>query len=97
MSLSDIFSGGTAKFVKCGFYPKTRITMDSGGYMQIDSFRKIVEYSDLYIKLRSIDMYIEIWGNELTVTCMGNDSITVYGKISSIEFIAAAVTGGNAD
>ena len=93
MSLSDIFSGGTAKFVKCGLYPKTRITMDSSGYMQIDSFRKVVECNDIYIKLRSTDMYIEIWGNGLTVSCMSNDSIIVYGKVSSVEFTPAAQMG----
>ena len=73
------------KFIGSSIYPDTRISIESGD-IQIDSCRRILVCSDVCVKLRSADMIIEIWGSGLELTSAEPDSITVSGKVSSVEF-----------
>lgn len=88
MGISDRSSAGDI-FRKILFL-KTRITMDSGGFLQLDSCRRIMECSDIYIKVRTVDEFVEIWGCGLELCCMSADSIIIEGRVSSIEFTPAS-------
>lgn len=89
MGISDRYSSPAELFRKVLFL-KTRITMDSGGFLQLDSCRRIMECSDIYIKIRTVDEFVEIWGSGLELCCMSADSIIIEGKVSSIEFTPAS-------
>jgi len=68
-------------------FPDTRISINSCGDIQIDSCRKILMCSDVCIRIRSVDMIIELWGADLKMTCADPDSISVSGKITSVNFV----------
>ncbi len=71
------------------FFLRTRITMDSGGFLCVDSCRKIMEVSDVYIKMRTADRFVEIWGSDLSLCCTSADSIIIEGRVSGIELTPA--------
>ena len=56
------------------------------GILRIDSVRRIVACCDVYIRVSSADMTIEIYGTGLEISSAEPDSITVEGDISSLEF-----------
>ena len=88
MGISDrSFSPG--ELFRKAFFLQTRLTMDSSGFLQLDSCRKILECSDIYVKVRTVDEFVEIWGCGLELCCMSADSIIIEGKVSSIEFTPA--------
>lgn len=49
--------------------------------------KKICEYNDIYLKADSYDMYIEIWGANLSVNDYNIEGIEIYGAIHSISFL----------
>ncbi len=63
--------------------------MDSEGFLQIDSCRRIMECSDIYVKVRTVDRFVEVWGSDLSLDCMSADSIIIEGKVSSLELTPA--------
>lgn len=95
MSISDMI-GASGELFRKAFFMQTRISMDSGGFMQIDSCRRIMECSDIYIKIRTVDRFVEIWGSGLELCCTSADSIIIEGRVSSIELTPAGkYKGGN--
>lgn len=51
----------------------------------VDGCKKILEYNDVFVKVSTWDMIVNIWGSELTVNDFGSGEIFVCGKIQSIE------------
>ncbi len=70
-------------------YIQTRISIDSLGNTQIDSCRRILEYNDIYIKLRTVDLIVELWGCGLKISCVGADCVVIEGRISTLEMTRA--------
>ncbi len=84
--LKAVTHSALGKLLKDTIYPNTRISIECGGDIQIDSCRRILVCSDVCIKIRSADMLIGIWGNGLRLSCAETDSVTVRGGVTSIEF-----------
>ena len=51
----------------------------------VDGCRKILEYNDVFVKVRTWEMTVNIWGNNLSVSDFGSGSIYISGKIQSVE------------
>lgn len=51
----------------------------------VDGCKKILEYDDVFVKVSTWNMIVNIWGSELTVNDFGSGEIFVCGKIQSIE------------
>lgn len=51
----------------------------------VDGCKKILEYNDVFVKVRTWEMTVSIWGSELSVSDFGTGSIFVFGKIQSVE------------
>lgn len=51
----------------------------------VDGCKKILEYNDVYVRVSTWDMNVNIWGNELKVNDFGSGAIFVCGKIQSVE------------
>ncbi len=51
----------------------------------VDGCRKILEYNDVFVKVRTWEMTVNIWGNNLSVSDFGSGAIYISGKIQSVE------------
>lgn len=54
--------------------------------MEIENCKKILEYNDLFIKIKTSTLTICIYGNNLSISDYNTDGIIVDGVFSSIEF-----------
>ena len=82
----SIAGSALGKLARDAVYPNTRISIESGGDIQIDSCRRILVCNDVCIKIRSADMIIELWGSGLRLSCAEPDSVSVSGKVTSVDF-----------
>ncbi|MGN0613101.1 MAG: YabP/YqfC family sporulation protein [Porcipelethomonas sp.] len=51
----------------------------------VDGCRKILEYNDIFVKVKTWDLTVQIWGSGLEVNDFGSDGIYICGKIQSVE------------
>lgn len=84
-NLSEQLRRVRGRLIKNGLYPSACITMEKG-ILRIDSVRRIIACCDVYIRVSSADMTIEVYGTGLEISSAEPDSITVEGNISSLEF-----------
>lgn len=52
----------------------------------IENCRRIEEYNEVLIKVKTKKLYIEVWGNDLRAFDFKTNSLIIRGKISHIEF-----------
>ena len=55
--------------------------------IEIENCKKVVEYNDIYLKILTSNMILEVWGSELSISDYNTDGIIIRGKISSVEFM----------
>ncbi len=63
----------------------TQIQITGNHEVLVECCKKILEYNDVMVKVRTWDMTIEIWGNNLSVDDFNSKGIYVHGKIQSID------------
>lgn len=64
----------------------TQITVCGNSYLEIENCRRIMEYNDIYLKVKaSSGLVVEIWGTNLRLSDYNTDGISVRGRIASIE------------
>ncbi len=63
-----------------------RIEMLSNKELSLDGCRGILEYNDVYVRLKIIDGEITVVGTSLDIPVYDGPQITVTGCIKSIEF-----------
>ncbi len=80
INLKNIIENGKDFFCICS---QIQITSDSK--VLIDGCKKILEYNDVFVKVKTWEMTVNIWGSGLTVNDFGNSAIYVCGKIQSVE------------
>jgi len=51
----------------------------------IEGCKKILEYNDIFVKVKALGMIVNIWGSELSVNDFGHGSVFVNGSIQSVE------------
>lgn len=79
---NDIIS----KFVKEKFYCKTYISITDNTHIEIENCQRILDYSDVYIRLKTSTLTICIYGENLNISDYNTDGIIVDGKFSNFEF-----------
>lgn len=85
MRSSEKFSG-LSRLCRRQLYLNTYMNLTDNTEIQIDNCRKIVEYNDIYVKLITSTLTLEIWGEKLCISDYNTGGIIVSGKFSSIEF-----------
>lgn len=75
------------KAAKDTLYLHTYTSIEDNRQLTIHNFRKIIEFNDICIRLRTVNMEVRIWGSGLTVEYFGVEGLAVRGKISSVEFV----------
>lgn len=67
-------------------YLNTNLHIMDNDYIQIENCKKVLEYNDIYLRIRTSNMILQIWGQDLNINDYNSDGIIVRGKITSIEF-----------
>lgn len=62
----------------------TYLHLHGNQQLRIENCRKILEYNEVFVRLQTLDMIIEIWGTNLRVFDYNDSSMMVTGKISSL-------------
>lgn len=81
--------------LKKALYANTMIHIADNDELEIESCRQILEYNDIFIRVKTSTLFVEIWGTELTVDDFGGGTITVRGRISSVGL--EMLSGGERD
>ncbi len=63
-----------------------RITMMANTEIRIENYKSILEYESDKISLSAKDMMIEFFGDDLNITIITDEEITVTGNVKAIEF-----------
>jgi sporulation protein YqfC len=84
--LDENYKGPLKKFIARKFYLYTHMTLTDNTHLEVENVKSIVEYNDVYIKLKTSNMTVGIWGENLSVNDYGADGIVINGEFSSIEF-----------
>ena len=66
---------------------KTSIHIAGNYEILLENCRRIEEYNEVFIKVKTKKLYIEVWGNQLRAFDFKTDSLIIRGKISRIELI----------
>ena len=71
---------------KRNLYMNTTINVTDNNHIEIENCKRIMEYNDVYIRLRTANNIVSVWGKNLSVSDYNTDGIIIDGKITSIEF-----------
>ena len=71
--------------IKKMLYSGTMIHIADNDELEIEACRQIIEYNDIYIRVKTSTLFVSVWGESLAVDDFGGGTITVRGKISSVE------------
>lgn len=75
-----------SKFVKEKLYCNTYISITDNTHIEIENCKRILDYSDVYIRIKTSTLTICIYGENLNISDYNTDGIIVDGKFSSFEF-----------
>lgn len=64
-----------------------RIIMMSNNEIRIENYRSILEYENKKITLSSKNLLIELKGEDLDISLITDDEISIIGNISAINFL----------
>ena len=67
-------------------YPDTTVQITGTRLLEIEHCRRIIEYNDIHICVRTYVSELHIGGENLSADDYGNGGITVKGQIKSVEF-----------
>lgn len=68
-------------------YLNTIIQMKDNKEVIIENCKKIVEYNDIFLELKTSSLILRIWGQKLMIDDYKTSGLIVRGIIDSIEFI----------
>ena len=67
-------------------YSGSQIMICGNTYLEIENCKRIIEYNDIYLKVRTASgLIVEIWGTNLAISDYNTSGIAVRGIISSVE------------
>ena len=69
------------------FYLTPMIHINDNREILIENCKRIEEYNDVFMKLISGNLCIQIWGNSLRACDFKTKGLIISGRISQIEFI----------
>lgn len=85
-SIKSRYTAAVSKRVKRRLYLNTYINLTDNTRMEIENCKRILEYNDVFVKLRTSTLVIGIWGQDLRLSDYNTDGIVVEGKFTSVEF-----------
>lgn len=68
-------------------YLNTIIQISDNKEVIIENCKKIIEYNDIFLKVKTRNMTVQIWGQKLQINDYNTNGIIIKGIIESIELI----------
>ena len=84
--LKDRYNDIVSKYVRKKLYLNTYMNITDNTHLEIENCKRILEYNDILVKLRTSTLTVSIWGQDLKISDYNTDGIVVDGKFSSVEF-----------
>lgn len=75
-----------SKAARSRMYLNTYMTLTDNTHMEIENCKKILEYNDVYVKVRTATLTVSVWGQDLRISDYNTDGIVINGSFSSVEF-----------
>lgn len=75
-----------SKAARGKMYLNTYMTLTDNNHMEIENCKKILEYNDVYVKVRTATLNVSVWGQDLRISDYNTDGIIINGSFSSVEF-----------
>ena len=66
-------------------YLDTYLHLHGNRELRVENVRRILEYDDVCVRLRTRDMTVTVWGTQLRVSDYNDSSMLVTGRITGIE------------
>ena len=85
-TLKEKYNSVVSKYVKKKLYLNTYMNLTDNTHLEIENCQKILEYNDIYVKIKTSTLIISIWGQNIRISDYNTDGIVVDGKFSSVEF-----------
>lgn len=85
-SLKEKYNSLVSKYIKKKLYLNTYMNLTDNTHIEIENCQKILEYNDIYVKIKTSTLIISIWGQNIRISDYNTDGIIVDGKFSSVEF-----------
>ncbi len=67
-------------------YLNSMMHIDGNRRIEIENCKKIIEYNDICVRLKTNSCTVCVWGTNLSVDDFCTGGIVINGKISSVEF-----------
>jgi len=74
-------------YLRKNLYLDTTVSINDNREVIVENCKKIIEYNDIFIKISTSTITLQIWGRELIIKNYENNGIIIVGNISSIEFL----------
>ena len=84
--IKEKYNYAVSRFVKKKLYLNTYMNLTDNSHLEIENCKKILEYNDICVKLRTSTITVSIWGQNISISDYNTDGIIIDGKFSSIEF-----------
>ena len=84
--MRKIYNNFISRFIKERTYNYTYSTLTDNTHIEIENCKKILEYNEFFIKLRTSTITMCIWGSDLKISDYNTDGLIVNGNFTSIEF-----------
>ena len=68
-------------------YLNTIIQISDNKEVIIENCKKIIEYNDIFLKVKTRNMTVQVWGHNLQINDYNTGGIIIKGIIESIELI----------
>lgn len=77
--------GNIPDFCKRRLYMNTYMNITDNNEIEIENCRRIIEYNDVCIRLRTTTLTVCVWGEKLRISDYRTGGVIISGKISSVE------------
>ena len=81
-----MYNSVAARFLKKRLYLNTYMNLTDNTHLEIENCKKIIELNDVYVRLKTSTLILQVWGEGLSVSDYNTAGVVIDGKISSIEF-----------
>lgn len=72
--------------IKSAMYLNTNVIINPKCSVLVENCKRILECSEIMVKVECYDYYIEVWGESLCIRDYSTSSVEISGKISSVSF-----------
>ena len=81
-----IGKGKLNQSLRKAMYLETNITIIDDRRVEIENCKKIIEYNDVCVRIKTAEKNVAIWGTALSMSDYKTGGLIIEGKISSVEF-----------